>query len=244
MRGSFRPFDKTSNTGFIIGEDGNRYAFSSSDIIDIPDGIELNSPHTVEFDLEGKSAKNVKFGTLPPPAPRESSSSPQHPATQNDDLSPPAPHESSSSPQHPATQNDDLSPPAPRESSSSPQHAATPNFVTLKNESSGQIMSIKIGWSWTGFFFCSFFGVWFFIRKLYFQGAGVIAVFAINFALVSSGARSGDGLIMFNIMLLILSILVGIMGNKMTAKNLLKKGWVFVEPDSPATIRAKSIWKL
>jgi hypothetical protein len=71
MKGTFRPYDKSSNTGFIIGEDGVRYNFSNSDISDKSENITLNTILQVEFDLDGKSAKNVKFDDLSEPTPAE-----------------------------------------------------------------------------------------------------------------------------------------------------------------------------
>jgi hypothetical protein len=39
-----------------------------------------------------------------------------------------------------------------------------------------------------------------------------------------------------------LQIFVAIKGNEMTAKNYLKNGWTFVEPDSKLTKMAKMRW--
>ena len=49
--------------------------------------------------------------------------------------------------------------------------------VQLKNTTTGEVVQIKVGWSWTLFFFSPFLGIPLFLRKLHVWG-GVFPIVA------------------------------------------------------------------
>ena len=122
--------------------------------------------------------------------------------------------------------------------------------VNLVNEKTGEIKSIKIGWSWTLFFFSGFLGIPLFLRKLYIWG-GVFFFFPFHYYLSSlyfvvNGTEKYE-VIGHNIGIFIIGMSVQILmakkGNEMTAKNYLENGWAFEENDEYTKI-ARDKWKL
>jgi hypothetical protein len=59
MYGSFRPYDKHSNTGYISGDDSRRYKFSISDVLNLPENHILDSVTRVEFVPTGDLATKI-----------------------------------------------------------------------------------------------------------------------------------------------------------------------------------------
>jgi len=116
--------------------------------------------------------------------------------------------------------------------------------VAMKNPKTGEVKEVKIGWSWTLFLFSGFFGLPLFLRKLHVWGAIYIALWVVH--LVTLGIVPGEARVIIVLPLYIvmfgLQIFVAIKGNGMTAKNYLKNGWTFVEPDSKLTKMAKMRW--
>ena len=127
--------------------------------------------------------------------------------------------------------------------------------VQLRNEKTGEIKSIKVGWSWTLFFFSSI-GIPLFMRKLYVWGALILFFWTLDFGIrVWEMSLANDGQTdlyqvadmlgnCFNVLLGIIGIFLAIKGNSMTGKNYLENGWVFADPDSNASQYAKSKWSL
>ena len=118
--------------------------------------------------------------------------------------------------------------------------------VMLKNEKTGELKGVKVGWSWVLFFWSGFLGIPLFLRRLNMLGIMFLAFwflnFMVNFILVSSQA-----LIIQSLLFLIifgLTIWMGVKGNELTAKNYLENGWVFLNTDSEETKHAKVKWKL
>ncbi len=109
--------------------------------------------------------------------------------------------------------------------------------VPFKNPKTGEVKFVKVGWSWTLFFFAGILGIPLFLRKLNAWGGIFLALWAINF-LLPNIVRGPDGLVVYTALFLAffgLTIWVSIKGNELTAKNYLDIGWVFAEPDSEAT---------
>jgi uncharacterized membrane protein len=55
-------------------------------------------------------------------------------------------------------------------------------MIPFKNSKTGEIVKVKLGWSWTLFFFSSVFGIPLFLRKLNVWGSfafGVILYFVL-----------------------------------------------------------------
>jgi hypothetical protein len=106
--------------------------------------------------------------------------------------------------------------------------------VSFRNPKSGEVKQVKVGWSWTLFFFAGLFGIPLFMRRLNIWGA-VMAVLCLA-APFSMGATY--------IPALVLQIYLAIKGNELTAKNYLEHGWEFAEPDSDMVRFARVQWGL
>lgn len=52
--------------------------------------------------------------------------------------------------------------------------------VGMRNPKTGEIKQVKVGWSWTLFFFSGMFGIPLFLRGLHMWGAVFLAVGSIN----------------------------------------------------------------
>lgn len=119
--------------------------------------------------------------------------------------------------------------------------------VRFKNQNTGEIKEVKVGFSWILLFFSAFLGLPLFLRRLYVWGAVFLVLWAINLLgpAIASSPQGGAAiqLVMF-LILLGLSIWTGTKGNEMTAKNLLEQGWQFAEPESDSVKFAKMRWRL
>ena len=114
--------------------------------------------------------------------------------------------------------------------------------VTMKNPKTGELKEVKIGWSWTLFLFSGFFGLPLFLRKPHVWGGIFLALWVLNFALLSVDVAVANFIL--SLAFLGLEIFVGIKGNELTAKNYLELGWEFTEPDSDVVKMAKGKWGL
>ena len=117
--------------------------------------------------------------------------------------------------------------------------------VPFKNPNTNEIKNVKVGWSWTLFFFSAWLGVPLFMRKLNFWGGIFLAFWLLNSFLQISMRRTSnaDGIaVLLFLVILGLTIWIAIKGNEMTAKNYLKLGWKFAEPNSEATRFGKLKW--
>lgn len=119
--------------------------------------------------------------------------------------------------------------------------------VEMKNPKSGEIKGLKVGWSWTLFFFSGFWGIPLFLRGLkaqgfLFLGLSVVAGLFVSASLTSEEAMGN--LILFQLIGLGLSIWMGVKGNEMTAKRYLENGWQFTAPHSDAAKFARGKWGL
>lgn len=119
--------------------------------------------------------------------------------------------------------------------------------VPFKNPKTNEIKNVKVGWSWTLFFFSAWLGVPLFMRKLNFWGGIFLALWLVNSFLQISMRRTNDAdVIAFFLFLVILGLIIwiSIKGNEMTAKKYLELGWKFAEPNSEATRFGKLKWGL
>lgn len=117
--------------------------------------------------------------------------------------------------------------------------------VSFRNQYTGEIKSVKVGWSWTLFLFSNVFGIPLFLRKLYSYGFLLLGLSCVQFVLgviddpslntISKAISFGQ---------LIAAVYLGRNGNQMTAKNYLENGWEWAEPGDDATIYAQEKWAL
>tara|TARA_A100001037_G_scaffold266360_1_gene258461 strand:- start:15 stop:389 length:375 start_codon:yes stop_codon:yes gene_type:complete len=119
--------------------------------------------------------------------------------------------------------------------------------VTMKNEATGELKQVKVGWSWILFFFSGFLGIPLFLRKLYVWGGFFLALWIVNFVAPSVVNSVEDALgiqIVLMFVFLGLQIWLGIKGNEMTAKNYLENGYVWQDAESDEVKFAKGKWGL
>lgn len=112
-------------------------------------------------------------------------------------------------------------------------------IVGLKHPQTGEIKSVKVGFAWVPFLFAWFFGLPLFLRQLHVWGVVMCGLFIGGFAFAIS---SPELYIAASLASLVLHFVFGFAGNAMTAKNYLKNGWEFVEPDSDTVKFAKQKW--
>lgn len=119
--------------------------------------------------------------------------------------------------------------------------------VSFQNPKTGETKNVKVGWSWTLFFFASFLGIPLFLRKLNTLGAVFLAVCVMNFVLPeivqTRDAQLGVS-IFLNALIIGLNTWMAIKGNEMTARNLLDLGWVIAQPNSAEAAIGQKTWKL
>jgi hypothetical protein len=116
--------------------------------------------------------------------------------------------------------------------------------VDFKNPKTGELKSVKVGWSWTLFLFSGFLGFPLFLRGLNVWGGVFLALWIVNllFAAIGDSDQASGAAILFTFIFLGLAIWAAIKGNELTAKNYLEKGWNFTDPDSAQTNFAKGKW--
>jgi hypothetical protein len=117
--------------------------------------------------------------------------------------------------------------------------------VAFRNPRTGQIKEVKVGWSWTLFFFAGVMGIPLFLRKLNAWGFLFLALWTVNAlcqTLVSDPIAKSAALLVYGIILLALKIWIAKHGNQLTAENYLDCGWEFVDPQSEPTKYAKAKW--
>ena len=117
-------------------------------------------------------------------------------------------------------------------------------IVSMKNPKTGEIKSIKVGFSWVLFLWSGVFGLPLFLRKLNVWGLVFLVLWIINLVVPSMvDEQSALGLsIIFFVIFLGLQIFMGIKGNEMTAKNYLENGWEFTNSDAEEVKYAKMKW--
>ncbi len=117
--------------------------------------------------------------------------------------------------------------------------------VAMKNPTGGQLKEIKVGWSWTIFFFAWFFGVPLFLRGLYGWGIAMVALLGLMEPLADMAIKSPDLAVLLHLASLVefgLIIYLSATGNGKSAKARLKRGWTFLDPESDAVKYAKGKW--
>jgi hypothetical protein len=111
--------------------------------------------------------------------------------------------------------------------------------VKFNNPRTGQIKSVKVGWNWGLFFSGSLIGLPLFWNGLSAWGSVMVSLWALGLVI-----SHGLGTIILSVIGMGLSIYLGVKGNEMIAKNYLKHGWEFVDPESTVVRIAKEEWAL
>lgn len=88
---------------------------------------------------------------------------------------------------------------------------------------SGATEAVKQGWSWPAFFFCV---IWAFVKKLWGVGSSLLGSFIV-LAIVAGDGAAADAL--FNVVVVVVAIVLGLNGNAMRIKNLTARGFELVD---------------
>lgn len=115
-------------------------------------------------------------------------------------------------------------------------------YVPFKQPRTGEVRTVKVGWSWVLFLWSGVLGIPLFLRRLNTWGFVFLALWVVNFLspLVSQDAEGVGGATF--LVALALQIWLGLKGNEMTAKNYLEQGWEFAEPAAEATRIGRERW--
>ena len=115
--------------------------------------------------------------------------------------------------------------------------------VGMRNPKTGEIKEVKVGWSWTIFFFSGILGIPLFLRGLHMWGAVFLAIGTINVVVPTPTDEAQALAVVINALIFLgLQVFMSIKGNELTAKNYLEKDWTFVDPESENTKQAKQRW--
>lgn len=118
-------------------------------------------------------------------------------------------------------------------------------MIEFKNPKTGEIKTVKVGFSWTLLLFSGFFGIPLFLRKLNTWGGISLGLCFINILLSASNSHAAAAAsIGPNLVSLGLSIWMGIKGNELTAKNYIESGWELRNRESDSTRYALGRWGL
>jgi hypothetical protein len=113
----------------------------------------------------------------------------------------------------------------------------------LKNPRTGELKKVKVGWRWALFLLSPFFGIPFFLRRLYLPGALMIVVNIASSVLTGTASEGNPAGALMGIALQAgFLAYLGVKGNELTAKSLLDKGWVFAKPESQEAQYAADRW--
>ncbi len=113
--------------------------------------------------------------------------------------------------------------------------------VQLRNERTGEVKQVKVGFNWFFFFCVSIFGLPLFVNRLYHYGAGMAGL-SIAAAVANAIGSSMYGL--FIIFQIIASVQFGRHGNRLITVNYLENGWEWADPEDQQTLFAREKWNL
>ena len=111
--------------------------------------------------------------------------------------------------------------------------------VKFNNSRTGQVKSVKLGWSWSLFLSGGLMGIPLFLQGLSLWGAVMASLWALGFII-----PDGNGTLILTVIGIALSIFLGLKGNEILAKNYLKYGWKFVDPEDDIVKIAKRQWRI
>jgi hypothetical protein len=112
--------------------------------------------------------------------------------------------------------------------------------ITLYNKNSDQIHMASIGFSWSLFLFSGILGIPCFIKNLYGYGFVFLIIDIVsivsNYNMMNNSTNVNMTLLFLigsSVVSFILSILMGINGNKLSIKSYLSEGYSFVHQNDP-----------
>jgi hypothetical protein len=117
--------------------------------------------------------------------------------------------------------------------------------VAFRNPRTGQIKQVKVGWSWTLFFFAGVLGIPLFLRKLNAWGGLFLALWIVNVLcqiLATDVMTKSAALWSHAVILLVLRVWIARHGNRLTAESYLDAGWEFVDPQGESAKYARASW--
>jgi hypothetical protein len=117
--------------------------------------------------------------------------------------------------------------------------------VSFQNPQTGETRRVKLGWSWTLFFFAGLLGLPLFLRGLTTWGAVFAGFWAVNIGVSLLSGQSEEAAALAFMLGLVgtgLGVFIAMKGNELTAKHLLSQGWRVVEPGSEFVRMALSRW--
>ena len=117
--------------------------------------------------------------------------------------------------------------------------------VAFRNPRNGQIRKVKVGWSWTLFFFAGVMGIPLFVRKLNTWGVVFLALPIINATcqiLMADPITKSAMLFGYAVTLFALKIWIAMHGNRLTAERYIDAGWQFVDPQGASAKYARANW--
>lgn len=114
-------------------------------------------------------------------------------------------------------------------------------MIPFKKTKSGEIKRVKLGISWTTFFF-NYLGIVFFLRGVWSWGVISLIINAI-YALVALSLESTESHMVAYVAVFI-NTWIAVKSNEWTAKFYLNHGYEAYEPESDETRLAYSVWSL
>jgi hypothetical protein len=122
-----------------------------------------------------------------------------------------------------------------------------PAAIRLRQKQSGKEKRVATGFAWDLFLFAGVFGLPLFWRRLHAWGAVILGLWCLDLVIgrvpVSHAtARIAEGVLFASF--LALQLLLGFIGNRLTARAYLAHGWTIDQPGDPGVKRVVTRWKL
>ncbi len=120
-------------------------------------------------------------------------------------------------------------------------------YVTFQHERSGELRSIKVGWSWTLFLFSQLWGIPLFLRQMFDWAMIMVILSALSFIFMLAGEVDETSLLLgmaIGCVVIGISVYMGLRGNELTARQMLRQGWIFADPSDAASVHARRTWSL
>jgi len=125
--------------------------------------------------------------------------------------------------------------------------AAMPPAIRLRRRQGGKEKRIATGFAWDLFLFAGVFGLPLFWRRLHAWGAVILALWCLDLIIgrvpVSAATARLAEATLFGAFLA-LQLLLGFIGNRLTARAYLTHGWTIDQPGDPGVRRVIERWKL